>query len=97
LKPLDSILIKPSGADCNLDCKYCFYLEKSELYPATTMHRMSDEVLSNLMQQLMEQSTDHVSIAWQGGEPTLMGLSFYKNAVVYQQKFGHGQRVATAM
>jgi len=61
------------------------------------MHRMSDEVLSNLMQQLMEQSTDHVSIAWQGGEPTLMGLSFYKNAVVYQQKFGHGQRVANAI
>ena len=81
IKRLDSVLIKPSGPDCNLDCTYCFYLEKSELYKNTAVHRMSTETLELLIKQIMEQSGNFVSIVWQGGEPSLMGLDFYRKAV----------------
>lgn len=96
-KPLESVLVKPAGPDCNLGCKYCFYLEKSELYPETTMHRMSDRVLEELVKQMMEQSGQNVSFAWQGGEPTLMGLDFFKKAIHYEQLYGKGKVVGNGL
>ena len=75
------LLAKPTGAICNLDCTYCFFLSKDALYPGDRM-RMSTETLeSYLMQLLASQPDGPVSIAWQGGEPTLMGLDFYKQAI----------------
>ncbi|MBZ4419798.1 anaerobic sulfatase maturase [Myxococcus sp. RHSTA-1-4] len=88
------LLAKPTGAVCNLDCKYCFFLSKERLYPNSTF-RMSDEVLERYVQQLLESHGDtEVDIAWQGGEPTLMGLEFFERSVEYVEKYRRpGQRV----
>lgn len=96
-RPLVSVLIKPAGPDCNLNCTYCFYLEKAGLFPETKRHRMSDEIQEEVIRQIMQQSGDSVSIAWQGGEPTLMGLDFYKRAVELEIKYGHGQVVGNGL
>lgn len=96
-KPLNSVLIKPSGPDCNLNCTYCFYLEKSVLFQQTKTHRMSPEVQEEAIRQVMQQSGDNVSLAWQGGEPTLMGLDFYQWAVELEMKYGHGQTVGNGL
>ena len=75
------LLAKPTGAVCNLDCKYCFFLSKEMLYPGSRF-RMADELLETYLRQLLEsQAGPEVCIAWQGGEPTLMGLDFFKRTV----------------
>lgn len=93
-KQLQSVLIKPSGADCNLDCIYCFYLEKAEMYPEQSKHRMSVEVMEEMVKQVMQSGGNQLSFGWQGGEPTLLGLEFYEKAVEFQKKYGRdGQSV----
>lgn len=87
------MLIKPAGPDCNLKCTYCFYLDKSALFPETTSHRMTPEMQEELIRQLMQQSGSEISIAWQGGEPALMGLEFYQRAIDLEIKYGHGKQV----
>jgi len=87
IKPLSNILVKPAGPDCNLACDYCFYLDKTKLFSENAKHRMSETVLRELMQQLLEQGTQQISIAWQGGEPTLMGVNFYRKAVKFQNRY----------
>ncbi len=75
--PAFHLLAKPTGAACNLDCAYCFFLDKEVLYPGSKF-RMSDAALEQYIRQLIEShQVDEVNIAWQGGEPTLMGLDFY--------------------
>ncbi|MGM0376804.1 MAG: anaerobic sulfatase maturase [Bacteroidota bacterium] len=96
-KPLDSVLVKPAGPDCNLGCKYCFYLEKAGLYPDANTHRMSDEVLEELIRQTMEQSGQNISFGWQGGEPTLMGLDFFKKVVRFEQVYGKRKVVGNGL
>ena len=74
------VMAKPTGARCNLHCDYCFFLEKEDLYPGSDF-RMSDAVMQAFMEQNVQaQRVPHVSIAWQGGEPTLMGLDFFRRA-----------------
>jgi len=81
------VLAKPSGATCNLACSYCFFLDKELLYPSSDF-RMSDEVLENYIRQLIEtHRSNQVTVAWQGGEPTLMGVDFYRKAIEYQEKY----------
>jgi uncharacterized protein len=76
-----SLLVKPAGADCNLACEYCFYLNKGKLYPNSAL-RMSDTVLQEYIRQLLITQAGHeVTVAWQGGEPTLMGVDFFKRSV----------------
>ncbi len=78
-------MLKPRGAICDLDCEYCYYLKKEELYPGSSF-RMSDDVLKAFTKQYIEsQHTPEIVFGWQGGEPTLMGLDFYRRAVEYQQ------------
>lgn len=96
-RPLNSVLIKPTGPDCNLDCTYCFYLEKSALFQQTPVHRMSSEIQEELIRQVMQQSGENVSLGWQGGEPTLMGLDFYKRAIELEKKYGHNQMVGNSL
>jgi uncharacterized protein len=96
-KKLDSVLIKPAGPDCNMACSYCFYLDKSELFPDVKKHRMTDAMLEEVLRQLLDQPLRELSIGWQGGEPTLMGLSFFQKAVDLQQKFGRGQVVGNGL
>ena len=75
------LLAKPTGATCNLDCTYCFFLSKDELYPGRST-RMGDDVLRAYVTQLLEAQPDgEVNVAWQGGEPTLMGIDFFERAV----------------
>lgn len=74
-------LAKPSGAICNLDCSYCFYLSKERLYPDSRF-RMSDEVMEAYVRQTLEAHAGReANLAWQGGEPTLMGLDFFRRMV----------------
>ena len=96
-KILSSVLIKPSGPDCNLDCSYCFYLDKADFFNETSLHRMSLKVLEELTKQMMSQRIPHISFGWQGGEPTLMGLSFFKKAVEFQNIYGVGKTVGNGL
>jgi serine-type anaerobic sulfatase-maturating enzyme len=81
------VMAKPTGAVCNLDCAYCFYREKAALYPDGRF-RMSDSVLESYLRQTIEaHRTPQITIAWQGGEPTLMGLDFFRRAVGLERKY----------
>jgi len=92
-KRLNSILLKPSGPDCNMACEYCFYLKKSTLFSSSKTHRMSDTILEEVIRQMMLESVPEVSFSWQGGEPTLMGLEFFRKAIEFQKKYGSGKTV----
>jgi uncharacterized protein len=96
-KPLNSVLVKPAGPDCNLACSYCFYLEKAELFSENKIHRMSDRVLEEMIRQLMTQGEQNISFGWQGGEPTLMGINFFQKAVNFQEKYGYGKTVGNGL
>ncbi|MBS7642619.1 MAG: anaerobic sulfatase maturase [Candidatus Bathyarchaeia archaeon] len=85
--PISSVLVKPVSADCNLSCTYCFYLSKASLYPEVEVHRMDDEVLMKLMAQIFSIPSETISFCWQGGEPTLAGIDFYRRALRYQHMF----------
>ncbi|MBN2073836.1 MAG: anaerobic sulfatase maturase, partial [Actinobacteria bacterium] len=76
------------SADCNMRCRYCFYLEKSSLYPETGIHRMSDDTLKKLISSYMNTSQTFYNFGWQGGEPTLMGLEFYEKVTELQKRYG---------
>jgi uncharacterized protein len=81
------LLVKPTGAVCNLDCQYCFFLSKEVLYP-NSQFRMTDDLLKIYIRQILDaQPTPEVSLNWQGGEPTLMGLDFFKQSVEYVEKY----------
>jgi len=92
------IMTKPIGPICNLDCKYCFYLEKEKLYPGTKTWAMPDEVLEQYVQQyIAAQPGDEIHFAWQGGEPTLLGLNFFRRVVDLQQRHAGGKTIANAL
>lgn len=86
--PPFSLLVKPASADCNLRCDYCFYLDKSALYPETRRHRMSDAVLEQMISGYMATEQPVYAFAWQGGEPALMGADFFRRVVDLQKKYG---------
>ncbi len=96
-KQLNSILIKPAGPDCNMACEYCFYSAKAAMFGDGPRHRMSTETLEELIRQVMSQSGPEVSLGWQGGEPTLMGLDFFQKAVDLEQEHGQGQTVGNGL
>ena len=89
------IMTKPIGPTCNLGCAYCYYLSKRRLYPKTTDFRMSDAVLESFTRQYIQaQRVPAVTFGWQGGEPTLLGLDFFEQALVYQTRYRRpGMRV----
>jgi uncharacterized protein len=81
------VLAKPSGAICNLDCTYCFFLSKEALYPGSRF-RMGDDLLEGYIRQVIEtQRGPHVTIAWQGGEPTLMGVDFFRRSIELVERY----------
>lgn len=96
-KTLDSLLVKPAGPDCSLACGYCFYREKSRIFPKTPVHRMSLEVLEETVRQALANGGRQVNFGWQGGEPTLMGLDFFRKAVEFQARYGSGKRAANGL
>ena len=93
-----SLLIKPASADCNLRCRYCFYLCKSGLYPKEPVHRMTDRVLETVIRTYMALPMPQYVFGWQGGEPTLMGTDFFKRVTELQSRYGSsGSSVANGL
>ncbi len=95
------VMAKPIGPICNLDCEYCYYLHKEDLYPKTKSWRMEPETLETYIEQYIAaqpDGTEEVTFAWQGGEPTLLGLDFFKRIVELEKKFARpGQKIANAL
>ncbi|MFT5368488.1 MAG: hypothetical protein ACI8V2_003454 [Candidatus Latescibacterota bacterium] len=92
------VMAKPSGAVCNIDCTYCFYLEKEKLYPEKGKEwKMSDDTLEQYVKQYIEaQDVPEVNFAWQGGEPTLMGIDFFNKAIAFQARYANGKTISNA-
>jgi uncharacterized protein len=92
------VLAKPTGASCNLDCKYCFFLSKDRLYGGGSL-RMEDGVLDAYIRQLLAaQPNSEINLAWQGGEPTLMGLEFFRRSIELVAKYRKpGQKILHAI
>jgi len=81
-------MIKPTGAICNLDCTYCYYLHKEQLLGSPSKFRIADEILEAHIKQYIEgQDGDEVVFSWQGGEPTLLGLGFFEKVISLEKKY----------
>ncbi len=92
------VVVKPTGPLCNLNCEYCFYLEKQALFASGEKYRMTDEVLSALISNYIEsQPAPVVEFVWQGGEPTLLGIDFYKRAIELQRPFAHKKTIKNSL
>ena len=92
-KPL-YVMLKPAGAHCNLACKYCYYLEKNNLYQNTPRHLMTDEMLEQFTREYIEaQIMPQVLFTWHGGEPLMRSLDFYRKALALQKKYAHGKQI----
>jgi len=93
------VMAKPTGAICYLDCEYCFFLSKEMLYPGSRF-RMAEELQEIYIRQLLEahEWAPEVVLAWQGGEPTIMGLDFFRRSIELQQKYAKpGQRMLNTL
>jgi uncharacterized protein len=88
------IMLKPIGAVCNLRCKYCYYLEKKNLYPDEKKFSMSEELLEKFTRQYLESQTmSQVLFTWHGGETLMRNIGFYKKALEFQRKYARGRQV----
>lgn len=91
------VMTKPTGPLCNLDCTYCFYLEKENLYPGKKDWAMPDDVLESYVRQYIQaQSVPEIQFAWQGGEPTILGVGFFEKVVALQQRYADGKTIHNA-
>ncbi len=91
------VMTKPVGPICNLDCAYCFYLEKKKLYSNTKQWAMSEYVLESYIRQYINaQKVDVINFAWQGGEPTLLGIDFFRKAIQLQKKYSNGKTITNS-
>ena len=88
------VMSKPMGATCNLNCTYCYYLEKKGLYNGRKDFKMPDDVLETYTRQYIEQQeAPVVSFVWQGGEPTMAGIDFFRKAIAFQKEFANGKKI----
>ncbi|MCA2015297.1 anaerobic sulfatase maturase [Vibrio tritonius] len=89
------MIAKPSGSVCNIDCTYCFYLEKEKLYPdRKNRWKMDDETLAAYVQkQIQSQQGEVVDFIWQGGEPTLLGIGFFAKVLALQAQYKGGKKI----
>jgi uncharacterized protein len=91
------VMAKPIGPICNLDCKYCFYLEKERLYPRASEWAMPDDVLDAFIRQYIESNElPAVQFTWQGGEPTLLGVDYFRKIVALQTRYADGKKIENA-
>lgn len=91
------LMAKPVGPMCNLNCSYCFYLEKQDLFEQKS-HLMNDQILETYIEKYIEsQKSSQVDFTWQGGEPTLAGLDFYQKAIKFQQVYGKGKQINNSL
>jgi uncharacterized protein len=92
------VVAKPIGPVCNLNCEYCFYLEKQALFATDEKYRMSDKVLSAFITNyITSQPTPVVEFVWQGGEPTLLGLDFFKRVIELQKPFVKRKTISNSL
>lgn len=98
MNPAFHVMAKPSGPLCNLDCRYCFYTEKTRLFPSGTRYRMSPAVLETYIRDyIRSQPGERVTFAWQGGEPTLLGVDFFRDVVALQRRYADGRPIDNAL
>ncbi len=91
------VMLKPAGPSCNLNCTYCYYLEKKKLFRGQDNFRMTYELLENFTKQFIEaHDVPLVTFTWQGGEPTLIGLDFFRKALDLQKKYAGEKRIENA-
>lgn len=92
------LMPKPAGSMCNLNCEYCYYLEKKNLYTSSPRQEMSDQLLERYIQQYIEtQTAEEVLFTWHGGEPLIRPISFYEKALELQQKYANGKKIGNAL
>lgn len=92
------IMAKPTGPQCNLNCEYCFYTEKTVLFPDKATVCMPDPILERYVREyITSQKTPEILFAWQGGEPMLAGLDFFRKAVKLQKKYAAGKRISNSI
>ncbi len=92
------VVAKPIGPICNLNCEYCFYLEKQALFGTGERYRMPDKVLSAyITNYITSQPTPVVEFVWQGGEPTLLGIDFFKRVIDLQRPFAHKKTITNSL
>ncbi|MCB8994892.1 MAG: anaerobic sulfatase-maturation protein [Bacteroidales bacterium] len=92
-----NIMVKPIGPVCNLNCSYCYYLEKKNLYPGKTDFRLDDGLLENFIRDyIANQDVPVVTFTWQGGEPTLLGIEYFENVIRLQKKYANGKTIENA-
>lgn len=85
-KPRLSVLLKPTSSDCNMACRYCYYRYVDDIYPDAPRRRMSLEVFEATCEQYLALKPRETKVGWQGGEPTLMGLDFFREAVEIERR-----------
>jgi uncharacterized protein len=96
-KPL-YVMLKPIGALCNLRCKYCYYLEKKELYADSSSYVMSDELLERFVEQYINSQTQQeILFTWHGGETLMRNIGFYKKAIELQRKYANGRLISNSL
>lgn len=92
-----NVMAKPIGSICNLNCTYCYYLEKQALFPQRKEWKMSDAVLETFIRDyIAAQDVPEVSFVWQGGEPSLLGIDFFKKVLELERKYADGKRIENA-
>ena len=92
------VMCKPIGPRCNLNCEYCFYTEKEVLFGENEKYQMSPELLDTYVRKYIEsQMVPEINFAWQGGEPTLMGLDFFRRAVALQKRYSRGKNISNSI
>lgn len=96
-----SVMVKTAGPVCNLDCDYCYYLEKDALYPEKKFNlssfRMNEKVLEKLIRDFIaSQPQQQIEFVWHGGEPTLLGIDYFRDAVALQKKYAGGKEILNA-
>lgn len=88
------VMVKPTGPICNLNCTYCYYLEKKKLFPGKNEFNLQDDLLENFISQyIAAQQVPVVTFTWQGGEPTLLGLDYFKNVIELQKRYSSGKKI----
>lgn len=94
------VMVKPIGSKCNLNCEYCYYLDKSKMYGLARGrgHLMSDDTLRTFIREYINfHDNDVLTFSWQGGEPTLTGIDFFKKVISYQKEYANGKLISNTL
>lgn len=88
-----NIMLKPAGSLCNLDCHYCYYLDKAEIYGGREPVMSMDMLETVVKEYIAANDVEDVTFNWHGGEPLVLGLDFYRKAMEFQKKYGEGKKI----